>query len=250
MVTERVSLFCATLGLAAILILSAAHAPADVIVPPGLPVGAQYQVIFLTHDTTPATNADIGFYNTFVSNEAALSPDLPAGTTWMAIASTPDMDAKNNVTTSSDIPIYTPDGVLVASSGSALWQTGLISPQLLNPVMTDQYGDMWVMDAWTGSKSDGTKVSGRALGQWSLPDVIPVQGPEFGLGVFTTSRWLDVQPFSSRLAGSSSQALSVYALSSVVTVPNVVPEPSALALLAVGTMGLLAVFSRRRSKKG
>jgi hypothetical protein len=248
MITKYVSRSCATLGLAASIVLFAWQAPAAVIPQDlsDLAVGSPYQVIFLTHDTTTATNTDIGYYNNFVRQEASLSSTLPTDATWNAIASTSTVDARTNVSTSSDVPIYSASGDLVAISGDALWQTGFSSLQLANSVMTDQYGSQWVMDAWTGSNSDGTKAS-MALGQWSLPGATPVKGPEIGCGVFQNSRWLDLEPFSSNLSGGATQALSLYALSSVVTVPATVPEPSAFALLAVG---LLAIFGRRRLAKG
>lgn len=104
------------------------------------------------------------------------------------------------------------------------------------------------MDAWTGTQSNGIAASDgitpgdEALGQWSSSQL---EGPEIGCGVFQTSWWLGVEQFSTNQVGES-QALSLYALSSVVTVPETVPEPSVLLLLAVGSVGLLAIFGRRR----
>ena len=157
------------------------------------------------------------------------------------------MNAKDNVPvpTSDNVPIYTPSGVLIANSEAALWQAA--SSPLLNQLMEDQYGDPWVMDAWTGTKGDGTAASGHALGQWNPASTgNGVNGPVIGCGVFQNSSWLDVEVYSNS-RGSKKQALSLYALSSVVTVldPVLVPEPSALVLLATAMLGLIAYVWRR-----
>jgi len=268
MTIQRVFLSCVIFGWAAILLLSASLAPADVITPadvvtPDLPPGSPYQLIFLTHETTQASRTDIGYYNDFVTDEAQLGVSQPNGPLaelqWRAIASTSAVNAKDNVLpilpSSNDIPIYTTSGDKVADSAAALWQT-TSSTSLLSGITADQYGDFWVMDAWTGTQRDGTAASDgaaprdRALGQWTFgPATNLVNGPEIGCGAFTTSRWLDAERYYSN-RGNSTQALSLYALSSVVTVPDPVPEPSMLMLLAVGAASVLAVRWRRRVAKG
>ena len=247
MAMQRLSPFCfgAALGLAAIL-LCGSHASA-VVVPLDLPADVtQYQLLFLTHDTTQAISTDINCYNNFVAQEAALSDSLPSGLDWRVIGSTSTVNAKDNVPVpvSDNVPIYTPSGVLIANSEAALWQAA--STPLLNQLMEDQYGDTWVMDAWTGTKGDGTAASGQALGQWSSAGN-GVNGPVIGCGVFQNSSWLDVEAYSNS-RGSKKQALSLYGLSSVVTVPDpvLVPEPLALVLLATGMLALLACVWRRR----
>jgi hypothetical protein len=248
MAIQRVSLVCVTVVLAAVVFLSASQASAAVIPPANLPAGSQYQVIFLTHDTMPATSSSISDYNNFVTAEASMSSILPTNTTWKAIASTADIDANQNVSTSLGIPIYTPSGVLIASSGAALWQTA--STPLLSRITEDQYGNMWVMDAWTGSNGDGTKADGKELGQWTSTQTNNREnGPEIGCGAFPNSWWLDVGQYSNN-QGSQAQTLSLYALSAALTVPATVPEPSVLVLLAIGAAGLLVGFGRRRLAKG
>jgi hypothetical protein len=252
MAIQRVSFVSATLALAAVFFLSAAQAPAGVIPPPDLPAGSQYQVIFLTHDTMAAIDTGIGSYNQFVSDEASTAGSiLPVGDNiaWKAIGSTLSVDANQNAPTSAGIPIYTPSGILVAKSGDQLWQT-TSSVQLLSRITEDQYGNLWAMEAWTGSNSDGTKAIGKELGQWSSTATNNREyGPEIGCGAFPNSWWLDVGQYSNN-QGSQAQTLSLYGLSNVITVPLTVPEPSVLVLLATGAAGLLVGFGRRRLAKG
>jgi hypothetical protein len=99
------------------------------------------------------------------------------------------------------------------------------------------------MDAWTGTQADGTAVSGAALGQWNSTLTV---GPAIGCGFFVNSSWLDAETYSSSQGGNT-QALSLYALSSVITVPAPVPEPSTFALLPSVAVSLLAYAWRRRT---
>jgi hypothetical protein len=249
MITKRWSAIFAALAWASLILVCVSPAPADV-VPPNLSPGSEYQIIFLTHDTTTATSGDIGYYNNFVAQEAAMSSSLPAGVTWSAVASTTGVNAKVNAPTSDSIPIYTSSGQLVASGGSALW--GALTNPLQNMVINDQYGQTWVMDAWTGTGSDGTAAGGgtNALGQWYTTTAYNpsnyVVGPEIGCGVFLNNGWVDSEPYSSNLGSSSmGQTLSLYALSSVSTV-SPVPEPSMLVLLGTGAIASVGYVGRKR----
>ncbi len=82
-------------------------AMADVI-PPDLPAGSQYLIMFVTADSTQATSSDIETYDNFVQTEASLSPTLP-NATWSAVATTPSFPA-DQASTTTTIPVYDTQG--------------------------------------------------------------------------------------------------------------------------------------------
>ena len=92
------------------------------VIPPNLPPGTQYQLIFVTAGTTRADHSDIGYYNSFVSAEAALNPSLPQDVTWNAVGSSlagptqAILNAPSGVYVG-NIPVYNTTGLEV-SDGS------------------------------------------------------------------------------------------------------------------------------------
>ena len=84
-----------------------------------------------------ASITDIGYFNTFGANAAAVVPALNnLATTWKALVSTNSStnvrtDAMTNTltrTTDPDAPIYNLDGLRVASGNAALWANTLDNP--------------------------------------------------------------------------------------------------------------------------
>ncbi len=228
---------------------SAAQA-ALVVVPTGLNPGDQYRLVFVTSGTRNATSSNINDYNTFVTNQvtgSALATQLTTagfnlGTiTWKAIGSTFATSAKVNTGTDGsqpDVPIYLIDGNKVANNNADLWDGSLQHPINLQP--NDVISSNLV---WTGSVYLGTGFPQNQLGG----------GGFFGS---VAAGQADSVVFSGWIAQTtdvSSTAKSLYAMSSVLTVPGnqpapvPVPEPS--SLLGFITLGSLMLGSAVRKAR-
>ena len=138
---------------------------ADVIPPAGLAPGSQYQLVFVTAGTRDASSSNIADYNTFVTTEAALSPTLPTGVAWNAIATTSTVNAVANAPSLPGIPVYNTHGDLVASGAS-----GLYAGTLTNAINYDQYGTLFPASVWTGDIING------GSGFLSLGEPDPIYG--------------------------------------------------------------------------
>ena len=194
------------------------------VVLPNLPPGSEYQLAFVTADYIVGSYGYEYYYNDFAQTEAApLNAMLPAGTTWSAITSTysDGISASTNAPTYAGVPIYDTRGDIIVPSTGSLW-----SGTLQNPIYYDQAGraDMYSY-VWTGTNPDGSPAEYTLGG--------PSGWSEFGHPAISEYEWV--------ACGQNLQTYtySVYALSSVITVP--VPEPSALAMLASGLLGVAGV---------
>jgi hypothetical protein len=214
------------LSVAAVLLGSiAAHAGTIFTTPTGLAPGTQYQLLFVTSDTTFATSSTISDYNTFVTAEAALNSTLAAfdsanGVTWTAIGSTTAVNANANAPSS---------GLVYNLESTELASAGVYGGTLLSPVGFDENGNSSGIEVWTGSTTSGTAAGGiNDLGQ---------DFPEFGLANLATAGWI-----ADANGTESDNGLGIYALSSVITVPqtsSTTPEPGTLALTACAALLLL-----------
>jgi hypothetical protein len=217
----------------------------SIILPSNLVSGSQYQLIFVTADTKAATSAEIGDYNTFVTDQAAaLSSKLPPDVTWYALASTETTDAKSNaILAGADdgIPIYNTHGELIANGISDLWESN-INGKIQHAVKYDQFGDALPDETivWTGSKSNGTKkyLPGSLAGPLGSPAPAESDDPHvvFGSSTSTTGTWMNRGGLV-----DFSEWHSLYALSSPITA---IPEPGTPTLLCMGA----AVFAFFRKK--
>ena len=225
---------------------SAAQA-ALVVVPPGLAPGAQYRLVFMTDGTRDATSTDINDYNTFVTNQvtgSALANALSGAgltTTWKAIGSTSATSAKVNTGTDGtqpDVPIYLINGNKVANNNADLWDGSLQHPINLQP--NDVISSNLV---WTGSVYLGTGFPQNQLGGGFFGSVAAGQADSV---VF--SGWI------AQTTDVSSTAKSLYAMSSVLTVPGnqpaPVPVPEPASLLGFITLGgLMLGGAVRKARK-
>ena len=182
---------------------------------------------FVTSDTTPATNTDIGYYNQFVQNLANLAGiGDSVGISWFCIGSTSTKDANQNAPVSA--PVYRLDGVQVATGYADLWDGPISAPINVTETLVTDF-DVLV---WTGSSKDGLGLNGSELGSSDV---------RFGYSWWTGSKWID------SLADHPEINLhSLYALSEELTVP--IPEPSTLVLLGVGFLGLVGYVVRRKRR--
>ncbi len=201
------------------------------VINPSLPPGSEYQLIFVTSGGRDALSGNIADYNAFVTAQAALNPDLPAGVTWSAVGSTALVAARDNAPSQVGVPIYNTAGQLLTSGTSDLYHTW---PLLAAPCY-DQNGVFESTGVWTGSMDDGAPFNplGTISGGTGVGG-----GESVGLGFSNyPASWLE-----GTVAAPTNQ-FNLYALSSTITVP--VPEPSTLALFGTGAAALFAARFRR-----
>ncbi len=233
-------MFCKTMVrglLEAVLVAAmlAGTAMADATLPKGLPQGSQYQILFITSDGTSASSSNIATYNSFVTAEANQSPTLRAlGVNWTAVCSTTTFSA-SNATNTTNVPIYDTKGDLLEPSFGALMTSSSFRGPEYTQNGTEKSGYVWTGDV-LANNSLGSKSPSGPLGS-----PYPVWGfdyAELGGSGDATQEWL-----CQDAGGSNGYHDPFYAISSPVTI---VPEPSTLALLIAGAVGLLALAWRRK----
>ncbi|BCU12036.1 PEP-CTERM sorting domain-containing protein [Microcystis aeruginosa] len=241
----QLGIVCAGVALAT-LGTSAAQA-ALVVVPPGLNPGDQYRLVFVTDGTRNATSTNINDYNNFVTSQvtgSALATQLttagfnPNTITWKAIGSTSATSAKVNTGTDGtqpDVAIYLIDGNRVANNNADLWDGSIQTNINRTQIDTSKNASVW-----TGTQAGGSTGSplGNAVG---FPPTA-----NMGATIYTDSRWINEITIL-----SVSQSLSLYGMSSVLTVPSAavsVPEPSSLlGFITLG--GLMLGGAVRKARK-
>ena len=217
------------------------------ILPTDLTNGDIYHVVFVTSTLHLPTSGAITFYDGRVQAAAdassmGLNSAYGETLTWKAIASTGTVDAINNANIGG--AVYRLDGVRVASSAADMWDGTLLNPinlteEMLAPIATAActFSPGCKPDApWTGSNPDGTKdASGFFLGN---PGNFAFREADANL---TSVSWItDITDFNNRHH-------SLYGISQpLVFQATTVPEPSTLALLAIGLVGI--GFRRRQCR--
>jgi len=186
------------------------------VVLPDLPAGSQYELIFVTADTTTAASSNIADYDAFVASEAApLNSLLPNGVTWNALASTATSPVPN-APEPAGIPVYNTQGQELVSGSPGLYT--IFPTQTAALPNYNQFGNAYSGDVWVGTNNNGSAYF--PLG--ASPANIGVIG---GAANFYPEGWLGYTQDS-----NLSDTLPLYGLSSVITVPT--PEPATLTLLA------------------
>ncbi len=199
--------------------------------PAGLSPGESFRFAFLTDGTTTATNPSIEYYNSFVTTQAGGATYNGSVVSWLAMGSTPDVDAITNIDQQPIVGVFLANGTIVTPTTTL---AGLWSGQLENPIDLDLSSVMQPHShPWTGTESNGTHAP-DALGPLGLESLA-------GYSEMKNQFWVDFIP------ESHANSFPMYGISQVLVVPNAVPEPSTLLLVSTSLMAGLA-FSWSRSR--
>jgi len=211
-------------------ILEAAFVPQSLshVVPTHLNAGDRFHLLFVTREVRNADSADIADFNSFVNavaDSAGIGP-ATAGIEWFAVASTPNVHARDNAFIQA--PVYNLQGELLASGHSDMWDGALAAA-----VNYDEHAMAINMrhHVWTGSGTDGRGKAGRELGQ--------IAAIVIGDLKLSDGHWLD---------SSGSHILvdwHLYALSEPLVM---VPEPSTLLVICSAMIGVIVVGRSRRPR--
>ena len=243
--------FFSLFAFVALAIVGTSAAKADLVLntPSGLSAGDHFRFIFATGSTTTATSTDINSYDTFVRNDvSSLYGTVTYGgsaiTNWLAVVSTPTVNAKDHLGGySSSVSVWRPDGTQIASSldtaTGGLWSGATVSFHSVSRYLDGSSTDY--TNVWTGSANDGTA---GLLPMGSSPNVT-VGHTYYG------ANWLYTNP------PGSADALVSYPLFAVSpelvasgtpsAVPEIDPATGASALSLVG--GVLAMIEQRRRRR-
>lgn len=201
---------------------------ASIALPTDLSLGDQFRLVFVTSTKRDATSPDIDDYNDFVQDAADASPLAVLNQTWVAIASTAQIDARDNTESNPNtdglgVPIYLVDGTRIADDYSDLWDSTLAAPIGITEyglsVPINVFGRT---EVWTGSVSQGIDVS------VIQPSREPLGGTLLQVGTGNAGKtdfgWLNFAALPAEYAD-----LPLYAMSGLLTVgeQSLVPEPTA-----------------------
>ena len=195
--------------------------------PPDLPPGTQYRLVFVTSTETygwkganAAAPQNIADYNTFAGTTANAVPALSSlGTMWTAVVSTcnPNAEARTNTLTRStdpSVPVYNLGGLRVANGNDDLWDGTIANPINVTEAGTgpaQQRGNEYTV--WTGVPGGGGGISS----DWSL--VTPSGGYIMcGNAIATNPTWISTLGTSDANARKN-DLQPIYVISGVLTAP-------------------------------
>jgi hypothetical protein len=219
--------------------------------PPSLPPGSAYRLVFVTSDYVPsgphqgapevynANSTNIADYNAIVQGLANNVAQLAAlNLTWRVIASTSAVNAIANIGADAGTPIYDLAGDEVAADATT---SGMFSGSLLHQINVDEYGNAQNPGhVWTGTNANGTTAC--PLGGDVCASTNVTQGLDFNDGSLPAAWWTNNGTFQS-YGGNF-----LYAISS--DIPSPTPEPATIFQTALGGMMLFRVLrGKQRSIK-
>ena len=205
--------------------------------PAGLSPGDSFRFVFVTDGSTTGTSSNIADYNSFVNTQAGGATYNGTVITWDAIASTPTVNAIDNVVQTPE-PVYLADGTKVTTNTTS---TGLWSGSLLHPINEDLNATITVSTVFTGTNTDGLGFPGFTLGNTPLPPQTSLLA-EVGSSIRSDLGWV-----ASGFSGQSGP-FSLFGISQELVVsPSAVPEPSSLWMAGIAlSAGLAYGWSRHR----
>ena len=219
---------------AAFVVAPLACSAAPVTVPSDLSAGDKYRLAFVTNTGIDALSSNIADYNSFVTAVAAGVPELAAlGTTWTAIVSTEDDDARDNTETNPfidgvGVPIYRLDDTRLADDNADLWDGSLAAVLDID----ESASATSTINVWTGTSISGT---------W-MEIVWPIfpnpRVPMTGRSDRLDNGWIQATIFV-----QAHISKPVYAISAPITV---IPEPSSMILVCIGATAVVGWQLRRR----
>lgn len=197
--------------------------------PAGLNPGDHFRFAFVTDGIRDATSTNVADYDSFVIAQAGGATYSGVVVKWFAIGSTDSVDAIDHVGQAS-APVYLSDGTLVTTTTTpaGLWSGALVHEIDLDLAGKPQDPSFFV---WTGTNPTGTGFGGP----------LGVPTPQVGSSTDTDGAW------TSSGRSPSGDLRNLYGISSVLTVPQAVPEPSTLTMLGAAlSVGLAIGWARRR----
>lgn len=210
---------------------------AALVVPADLNAGDKYHVIFVTTTRTTGTSSDIAYYDGIVQADAdAASIGTSIGLDgWKVVASTPTVDARDNISplfsSLTDVPIYDQTGQRIANSYNDLWDNSILAP-----VQIDAYGDRVDYSThqvvWTGTSGLGLGMNYSELGANLTGNSV------FGSVLYADAWWMYIG------SGPQSALHPLYALSPEITA---VPVPAAAWLFGSGLLGLVGIAKQKKA---
>ena len=208
--------------------------------PTGLNPGDPFRFVFVTTTTTPATSSALSTYDNIVSSEATGYTYGGNSPTWKAIVSNATTDASDHIGVSltSTIPLFRVDGSQV--SMGTLWDAGEPLEEIDKTIDGRSTRFEFV---WTGTSFQDGAAYTTGFGErvWHVGPIDSARRT-----VVANSPERD-QHFNAYFFDHST-LLPLYGISSVLTVPATVPEPSTVMLAGLGGLAAWAYsFKRKRN---